>query len=211
MSEDRELQRLVTKGLGISFLLITAFFIGGSFFGSMLITTWIGSGYTQSHLLLIVLLATQIIATPINIVRSVLFGMGHVKRQSLLFLAEALLNVMLSLVLIGPFGLMGVALGTAIPVVVIELGLLAPYALRTLQLEFRDLVRQALGPQILALSGLLAYSLLVDRLYPVDDTWLNLITITIGGGAVLGVGWLASSALERRYRFLEYTKTASIP
>ena len=211
MSESGELQRLVTKGLGISFLLITAFFIGGSFFGSMLITTWIGGGYSHSHLLLIVLLATQIIATPINIARSVLFGMGHVKRQSLLFLAEALLNVGLSLALIGPLGLMGVALGTAIPVIVIELGLLAPYALRTLQLKFGDLVRQALGPQVLALSGLLAYSLLVDRLCAADDNWLNLITITIGGGAVLGVGWLTSSALDRRYRLLECPKTAPVP
>ncbi|MEO1999691.1 MAG: hypothetical protein ABGZ17_30985, partial [Planctomycetaceae bacterium] len=123
----------------------------------------------------------------------------------------AVLNVLLSIILIGPFGLMGVAMGTAIPVVVIELGLLVPHALRALQLELRDVVRHALGPQVLALGGLLVYSLTVQHLCPVDDNWLNLITISIGGGAVLGIGWLASSALERRYRLLEYPSTATVP
>ncbi|MEO1999522.1 MAG: oligosaccharide flippase family protein, partial [Planctomycetaceae bacterium] len=88
-SKNHELQRLVTQGLGASFLLTTAFFIGASFFGSMLITTWVGAGYSQSHMLLIVLLGTQIIATPISVVRSVLFGMGEIKRQSVLFIIEA--------------------------------------------------------------------------------------------------------------------------
>ena len=209
-SHNSELQRLVTRGVGVSVLLITAFFIGGSFFGSMLITIWIGPGYPQSHILLILLLGAQIIATPISVVRSVLFGMGHVKRQSILYIIEAVSNVVLSLILIGPFGLLGVAMGTIIPVIVIQIGFLAPYALRIFQLKTGDVVRWALGPQVLALSGLLAYSLAIQRLFSVTDTWLNLITITIGGGAVLGVGWLSSSALDRRYRFLEYSESAAV-
>jgi O-antigen/teichoic acid export membrane protein len=171
----------------------------------------VGAGYSQSHKLLIVLLGTQIIATPISVVRSVLFGMGEIKKQSVLFITEAVLNVLLSIILIGPFGLMGVAMGTAIPVIVIELGLLAPHALRILQLEIRDVVRHALGPQVLALGALLIYSLSVQRLYPVDANWLNLVTISIGGGAVLGIGWLGSSALERRFRFLEHPRTVAVP
>ena len=44
----------------------------------------------------------------------VLLGLGHPKLPTLTFLVTGVLNLVLSIALAGPFGLIGVALGTAI-------------------------------------------------------------------------------------------------
>ena len=118
---DSRIRNLVQKAAGFSLLIAGAFFIGAWFCGDSVLQAWIGRSYAESHLILLVLLATQIIATPMDVLRRVLFGMGKVGYPSMLYLAEAVLNLILTLLLIPHFGLLGVALGTAIPVVPIEL------------------------------------------------------------------------------------------
>ena len=199
-SERTELRSLVTKGVGMSFLLTMGFFIGTGFFGTTLIETWVGPGYGESHLLLLVLLGTQVIATPLAVFRSVLFGMGHVRAQSLMNLAKAIANIGLSILLIKPFGLMGVALGTAIPVLVVELGMLLPFAVRKVQLELGRLIRDALGPQLVALAALLGYSLVVADNVELHANWFFLIAVALGGGVVLALGWLAHAQAEKHWR-----------
>ena len=79
-NEDHHaLQKLVLNGVSLSFLLVTGFFIGVYFFGNTLITTWIGPGYPQSQLILMILLGARIVALPVSTFRSVLYGMGDVK------------------------------------------------------------------------------------------------------------------------------------
>ncbi len=58
-----------------------------------------------------------------------LLGLGHVKFPAALFLAIGIINVLISMALIGPLGLLGVALGTAIPNVLYALFVLG-YACR---------------------------------------------------------------------------------
>ncbi|MEQ9065937.1 MAG: hypothetical protein RLO18_04395, partial [Gimesia chilikensis] len=98
------LQKLVLNGVSLSFLLVTGFFIGAGGVGQTLINTWVGPGYPESHLLLTILLGARIVALPISIFRSVLYGMGNVKVPSLIYMGEALANLILSLILIQYLG-----------------------------------------------------------------------------------------------------------
>ena len=194
-----QLQKLVTKGMGFSFLLAMGFFVGAGFFGDELIQTWIGPGYGKSHLLLFVLLGAQIVAIPVDILRMILFGTGCVRVPALVHLAEAVANVGLTLLLIRPFGLMGVAFGTVIPVVVLELGFLVPYAMRTLEFDVGRLIREALAPQLLPLTLLLAYSFFITATIPFQTGWIPLLATTMGGGVALAIGWLGHDRAERLY------------
>jgi O-antigen/teichoic acid export membrane protein len=196
-SERSKLQRLVTKGIGFSFLLAMGFFVGAGFFGDSLIRTWIGPGYSESHLLLMWLLGAQIVAIPVDILRSILLGVGHVRYPALIHLAEAIANVALTLVLIHPLGLVGVAIGTVVPVLLLELGFLLPFALRVLKFDSSHLLRQALAPQLGALFALLGYSFLVAEFFPVQTGWIRLIAISVGGGAVLVAVWLGQARVAR--------------
>ncbi len=193
----RSLQTLVSKGVGFSFLLMTGFFVGAGFFGPMLIRAWVGPGYEQSHLLLMILLGARIVATPMEVVRAVLFGSGRVRVPALLYSAEAVANLLLTLLLIRPFGLAGVAWGTALPLLVVELGALLPYAFRQLGYEPSRLIQEAVAPQMPALVGLLVYCEVVVRLVP-DGGWPELLAISAGGGLVLGSLALAAELYQRR-------------
>jgi O-antigen/teichoic acid export membrane protein len=197
--EKHKLNELVIKGFGFAFLLMMGFVIGAAFFGRHLLGTWVGSGYESSYLLLLVLLGTQVVATPVEVLRSVLFGMGRVRVPALLYVLEAAANIALSLILIGPLGLMGVALGTAIPVIVIEACLLMPYAYRQLRLEPGQLIRRALAPQLLPLAALWGYSFLVQSFAPLEAEWIPLLAVSAGGGMVLAIAWLGGDWLRRNF------------
>jgi O-antigen/teichoic acid export membrane protein len=184
------LQMLVLNGVSLSFLLVTGFFIGAGFFGQTLINTWVGPGYPESHLLLTILLGARIVALPISIFRSVLYGMGNVKVPSLIYMGEALANLILSLILIQYLGLVGVALGTAIPILLAELGILLPYALKKLDISRSRLLRYAIGPTIAPLMALLAYSYCLPHFFEIRNSWVVLVCIACGGGAFLAGTWL---------------------
>lgn len=199
-ADRRGLRELVAKGAGLALLLTVGFFIGAGFFGRTLIGAWVGPGYERSHLLLLVLLGAQIVATPMEVIRSALFGMGHVRFPALMYIVEAAANLTLSLVLIRPFGLMGVAVATAVPLVAIELGALLPYAMRILKFDIGQLIRRGFGPQLLPLVLLLGYSFLVSAFVPDLTGWLPLTAVALGGGTVLAAGWLANESLLRGLR-----------
>lgn len=184
-AQSRKLQQLIERGLGVSFLLTTGAYIGAAYFGDDLISNWVGGGYEISHRLLIILLGSQVIALPVSMLRSVMFGMGHVKAPSLMYLAEAVLNLVLSVVLAYSLGVTGVALGTAIPVVAVELLIVLPYFFRVLRIEPGELVRKSLGPQVLPLVALWTYSFSLSQMPDVGATWPRLIAITLGGVSVL--------------------------
>ncbi len=189
-SDRRKLHQFLLKACGMVSLLVTGVFIGAWFFGGDVIRTWMGSGYDESHYILTILLGAQIVALPCGVLRAFLFGLGDVRAPAILYLLEALCNLVLSIILCSFWGLVGVAWGTIIPVVVIELGLLLPIALKRLGLPFSRLWKDALLPQLLPLAALAGYSLLVSQQPWSHHGWPVLIGVTCGGGAVLGATWL---------------------
>ncbi len=196
-SHSDEIRKLLVRGVSFTFLLITGLFIGAAFFGDMLISTWVGSSYTESHRLLIVLLGARVISVPVGMFRNILFGVGRIRSTSLIIFSEAVLNLILSLVLVHHFGLMGVALGTAIPLILVSLGVLVPYACRQLNVSAADIVRTALGPQLIPLIGLFVYSAFIANTVQVDRGWIPLLLIAAGGGGVLGACYLLTNRLIR--------------
>ena len=98
------------------------------YFGGMLIRTWIGEGLEQSQRILLILLAAQLVAQPMLILRKAMLGMGIVRVPALIDISEAVLNLILSISLVMFWGIEGVAWGTFIPLVFVELLVFMPYA-----------------------------------------------------------------------------------
>jgi len=124
--------------------------------------------------------------------------MGKVGFPSVLYCLEAIANLLLTLLLIPHFGLLGVALGTAIPIVTLELCVLLPYALRILDFRPAIFLRRVVTPQLLPLSALLGYSCLVWINIPIAAAWLPVLAVSAGGGAVLATTWCVSQYAAKR-------------
>ena len=100
-------------------------------------------------------------------------------------LGEAIANLVLSVILVRRFGLLGVAIGTAVPVFVANLFILAPAACRQLNVRVFDFFRQvAVAPLVGALIAAVAGVLLRDALPPES------IAAIIGEGALVGIVYL---------------------
>ncbi len=178
------LRSLVCRGMGIAFLMSAGLFIGGCYFGSAMIEVWMGEGYSQSQLVFLVLIGAQIAAAPSGILHMVLVGIGDVRVPSLLRLAQAVLNLGLSLLLVKPFGVVGVALGTMIPILIIDLAVLIPYGVRRLEMSAGHFLKRSVAPHLLPLAALWAYSDRVSRM-AWEPGWPTILAVTAGGGAVL--------------------------
>ena len=182
--------RFLVKTLGIVFLLTSGAFIGAWFFASDVLELWVGSQLTGadlalSHRILVILLGAQIIALPCSILRAFLFGSGQVKVPAFIYLGEAATNLLMSIAMCLVWGIEGVAWGTAIPIVLFELCILAPYALRSLQVSLKRIAVEAVLPQLGPLLALLAYSITIANYPWSHGHWVALFAVTVCGGFTL--------------------------
>jgi O-antigen/teichoic acid export membrane protein len=194
--EHERLQELLAKAMGLTFALAGGFWIGAAYFGEWLLTTWMGETFAESRTVLLILLAAQVVAQPLFVVRQVLLAMGRVRLQALLDLLQAFANLALSLLLIRVMGIIGVAWGTLIPMVLVELGLLLPYGLRVLDLRIRPLLWNVCAPNLLPLATLWLYCEVVSTM-SLPGGWTGVLSVTIGGGAVLGLTRLMLEYADR--------------
>lgn len=178
------LRSLTARGMGVAFLLSAGLFIGGGYFGEMLINLWMGPGFSESQLIFLMLIGSQIIAAPIGILHMVLVGTGDVRVPSFIRLSQAVLNFVLSLILVQVYGIFGVAVGTLVPILIMDLGVLLPYGLRRLEMPLGQLLKTGIAPQFVPLILLWGYSYGVS-LQALPETWPVFLVVTACGGALL--------------------------
>ncbi len=95
-------------------------------YGPALIRVWVGADFErQSGTILQVLMISAIAFLPVRgVALPVLMGIGKPRKATVAFLASGVLNLILSIALAHPYGLLGVAIGTAIPNVLYSVFLL---------------------------------------------------------------------------------------
>jgi O-antigen/teichoic acid export membrane protein len=120
---DREkIQDIIDQGIRFSFfvglpILITYIILGSAFIG-----LWMGEQFIEkSGIVLIILSITQLLSLQQYTISGVLYGMSQHKTLAKWRVFEALCNISLSVYLVGKMGILGVAIGTAIPHVLVSL------------------------------------------------------------------------------------------
>jgi O-antigen/teichoic acid export membrane protein len=98
---------------------LVAVFGGGAIiiFGEPFIGVWMGPDYVSAYPPLAVLAVATTFFVTMQPAVTLIYGTGEVGPLAKVSLAEATGNLVLSLLLVKPLGLLGVALGTAIPLV----------------------------------------------------------------------------------------------
>jgi O-antigen/teichoic acid export membrane protein len=147
-----------------------------------------------------VLSATLTIGVAQSVASRILYGMGKLKLFARLALVEAAVNLALSLALVRPLGIVGVAIAVAVPNVLFCLFVIA-YACRTLDVKARTYL---FASWLTPLSAACVPAVVWVAMVPAEASWLSIsLGVLAGLGpyacAVLGIEMLAASRRRARW------------
>jgi O-antigen/teichoic acid export membrane protein len=174
-------RRVLLDGTRWVLYLVLPIHLGLLAFGRPFLARWVGGAQYAEWCFpaMAVLSATLTIGVAQSVGSRILYGMGKLRLFARLALVEAALNLALALALVGPLGLVGVALAVAVPNVLFCLFVIA-YACRTLNVSARDyLFTSWLKPLCAACAPALVWVLMV----PAEPTW-----VSIALGVLAGLG-----------------------
>lgn len=132
---------------------IISLFCGGLIFvlGKPFMVRWMGPDYLDSYAVLVVLTIGLICNTIQITAKTLLYGLSKHKPYAIILAVETGVKLLLSLLLVKPMGIMGVALGTTLPMIVTNVFIIPYYTNRVIDLAHAPYVKMELG--VLLLNG----------------------------------------------------------
>lgn len=141
-------------------------FIGLSamFYGRAFVRRWMGPGFDDSYWVAVILCAALLLDLPQSPGIQLLFGVSKHAFYARLNVCEGLANLALSVLLLKPFGILGVALGTLVEMAFFKLLLLPAYVCKTAGVPLRAYLLEGVFLSLLKTAlPLAAYFLLASR------------------------------------------------
>jgi O-antigen/teichoic acid export membrane protein len=164
---------------------ITAVF---TILGKSIIEAWVGPKYVAtSYPILLVLLYPMTLMLAQSASGRTLWGMAKHRTLAWVVLAEGVSNLVLSIILVRPYGIMGDAVGTAIPLVCSQIFFLPGHLCRLLRIKIWTYLYGAYASPLGLCIPLVAVLLLMRRWFIPHGLRQLLIQLIIGG-LVYGVG-----------------------
>ncbi len=180
-------------------------FVAGSLalYGDFFIARWLGPGFRDSYLVMLLLAGPFLIAMAQNPGIYMLYGLSKQDRLLRLNIAEAFLNLALSLLLVTRLGIFGVALGTAISLLLTKL-FVQPYILcQESGLPLRAYYLEMLAlPMLVTAAPMLAFYALISRWLRSDYTVLFLAVLAQAIVVAPVVYWLLFRRIDSAERAL---------
>jgi O-antigen/teichoic acid export membrane protein len=202
-------------GSKVTMALAIPFYSGLILLGPEFMTMFWGPAFDQSKWVLVILAVPQLVTMAVRVGGSIISGLGHVRFGASMSLAQALCNFGLTLLFLGVFkmGLIGVALGTFIPMILfnIFIGLCIARWIQLPVMPFirRNVLRWTVGVGVLfsliyikrqvSMQGLLDWT---DWL---RDPWIRFfIKVIVFAGTASAINWfIVFNAKDRRQIWLQ--------
>ena len=167
---ERNLRRLLIHGtraaLVVSLPIELALFLRGETF----ISLWMGPEYGHaSGTVLRILLISLIVSTGSAAACGIVYGMEKHRRVAIWGIFEGIANLSLSIVLVRQIGITGVAWGTTIPSIFVELLLWPPFICRLVTISMREYIWQTWGRTGLAVLPFTLSCYLSERFWPAHN------------------------------------------
>jgi len=168
--------------------------------GKPIIEAWVGSKYVaQSYPVLVILIIPFTLMLAQSASGRILFGTSQHKTFAIITLIEGAANLILSLLLVRPYGIIGDALGTAIPLSCTMLVFMPRHICRTLGIQIPTFLREAYSLPLFACVPMLTVLLLMRRWF-VPHGYAQLAVQLLAAGAVYGAGLLWMYRTNRAFR-----------
>ena len=199
------LQMILVQGTKLSLALAAPLCLGLIVTADSLIHSWVGTKFSGSVLPVQILLTVVLIRVATGSANVIVRGAGQHKLLTYTNATTAVANVLLSIVLIRPLGLVGVALGTLIPVSVSSVFVLYPAACRRVGLPVGRPLFQAIWPAMwpaAIMIGLLRFA-------PHPPGNLVELALRLAAGGLIYMGLFLGVAIGAKERRFYWTKLRS--
>jgi len=201
-SEFSRLQRLMILGTRFSLLITLPIGIVFILMGRSFISLWMGERYAEvAGTVLIILTVPQFFALAQCTSGAILMGISKHRFNAISALMEAAANVTLSVILAKRIGIYGVALGTAIPLIITQTLILPTYTTRVLSLSMFRYLKEAYLPPVAAAIPFLAIVYWFEKYYTAGSLPVLLLQITAATAVYLGAAWLICFSPGQRRRY----------
>jgi len=159
--------------------------------GKSVIEAWVGPKYVAaSYPILLVLLYPTTLMLVQSASGRTLWGLAKHQTWAWVVLAEGVANVILSVILVRPYGIMGDAIGTAIPLLCSMVFFLPGHVCRLLGIKLRTYIFGALGMPLVLCLPLISALLLMRRWFIPHGLRQLLIQLAIAAAVYgVGLGW----------------------
>ena len=176
-------------------ILITLIIRGHNFIG-----LWMGPQYSQQSGMVLAILATALMFSLQNTpASSIAFGVEKHKKIAVWAICEAIANLSLSVTLAHFYGLYGVAIGTLVPSLVVNLILWPRYVKQLVGIGYGEVFLKVWAPVFLCAVPFAMASFAVDMLYPARHmSTFILQTIALLPIFALSVTWIFWDKVKRK-------------
>ncbi len=157
--------------------------------GKPVIEVWVGARYVSSYAVLVLLIVPRTLYLAQSTSIRILLGMGRHHVLASVLLLEGGVNLLLSLFLARRLGIVGVALGTAIPLACTSLFFLPQHLCRVLEMPLGTFLDRAYRLPLILSVFLAAALWAVSRAFPAH-TYIGLALQIAQGGIVYCAGLL---------------------
>jgi O-antigen/teichoic acid export membrane protein len=151
-------------------------------FGDQIVAMWMGPEFAGSVAPLYVMVLAGVVMVAQGPAGTILLATGRHRLVAAASVLDILLNIGLSVALVSRYGLMGVAIGTALPYAVLNITVLVPIACRTLKVPLRRFAAVVITPSLVALFPAVALAGLL-RMITTPSSFM----LVLGQSAVVGI------------------------
>ncbi|MFA5117981.1 MAG: flippase [Candidatus Omnitrophota bacterium] len=141
-------------------------------FAKPFIVAWMGESFIMSVLPAQILLSFWLFNGILEIGSGILSAKGMVKIIFKLLFLNAVVNLLLSLILVRSLGIIGVALGTSIPMICIYFPLIMRHVFKVFKVTFKEYFDQVIKKNVPVCLFAVGISFLIYALYPPRALWL---------------------------------------
>jgi O-antigen/teichoic acid export membrane protein len=172
---------ILFNGTKISLIIALPICVVFFFKGKEFILLWMGEEYAKNGDYVLKVLAVTNLLSMIHLAsREILLGMALHRFNALCYGIEAAANFFLSIVLIRYYGIIGVAIGTAIPHALNVIFVFPIMMKRILYIKYMDFLKKAIIPPIIACLPFVGYCIFIGNYNKLDTMIKYFAVITCG-------------------------------
>lgn len=205
-NEQDKQKELLFKGTKYVTMIFVPGVIITIIFAKLFINNWMGPGFTESILPAQVLIFFWVFGNTINVGASLATAKGYVKVFFKINLLNALFNVGLSLALVKPLGILGVVLGTTIPMILVDFPLSLYQILKIMKVSFKDFFNLAIKKNLGVYLLTILVSMLALSIFQPTNVYLTVIQMGIVYGLVMLISFCVFLSSQERQEVLTMIK-----
>ena len=188
--EDHSIRYLLTDLS--KYLLATGALITGTIyvFGADLLTLWVGESFLPATIPLYILMTAFMISIPELVASNVLTMTGYHRYTAKVSVSSIIVNLTISLLLVKPLGLTGIAIGTLISSVINNTGLTLWKASKVYEFHYSLYLSKVFIPALLPLTALMGTGFIIKYYFSVTSLWVMMLEAVPGVLVYLTIFWL---------------------